>query len=652
MAKRVRFRTQDGLAWITLCGLDASGAPAGYTPDLRAALGGLLDLVARDHSLRGVIVQGDAAGWPVAPDPLEDYATVGEAPDLATLAQALATLELPVLARLSGRITGGSLALSQAADLRIADPETTFFSPEFSLGAIPAAGGLVRLARRAGGATALELLTRETPLGATEAMGLGLCEIILSDPEPPEIAAALELLHDEGVPPADAALSDPAAYLAAIEPRRAGLRKGALAEPGARALEVIEGALLLPLEEALDFEAVAFEDLSAAPLSQALRHAERCTSRLRSAEHPEPMRIGLWDQPPGFAGALLAAGHAVVLGASDPGAIEAGFAAIAREQERQVQEGSLDPETRDTDWARLGAAMTRDGLVGCDLVIATGPQPVPEVPMRLSVLDRALPDQTGPVLIRAGGIAELVPGAETTPEDLARLEALLRLGDEPVVIGGPGVGGIVTHLRLAYIAAAERTVIAGASVAQVDEALAQLGITTPPLRLADTIGISRVCAGLEQIHRAPGPFLGLLELEGQEGRVSGQGFYDWSNRAARPIPDQAEALAALRREAGIAPRRLGTAQIRARILAELANEGAALLQRAQAHRACDIDLAARYALGLPASLGGVMFAADRVGLIATRKLLRALAEEGAPAPVTLWDVLIRNGKNFADLDRR
>ncbi|WP_169739494.1 3-hydroxyacyl-CoA dehydrogenase family protein [Thioclava pacifica] len=651
----MRFRTQDGLAWITLSGLDASGAPAGFTSDLRAALGGLLDLVARDHALRGVIVQGDTAGWPVATDPLEDYATDGEAPDLATLAQSLAALDQPVLARLSGRITGGSLALSQAADLRIADPETTFLSPEFALGAIPAAGGLVRLARRKGGAAALDLLTRETPLEATAAMSLGLCELILSDPEPAEIAAALDLLHDEGVPPADAALSDPAAYLAAIEPRRAALRKGPLAEPGARALEVVESALLLPLDEALDFEAVAFEDLSAAPLSKALRHAARCAAQTRSpgsGEPIEPMRIGLWDQPPTLAGALLAAGHSVILGASDPSAIEAGFASIAREQERQVQQGSLDPETRDADWARLGAAMTRDGLEGCDMVIAAGTQPVPETPLLLPVLDRALAGRVGPVLIRSGGIVELVPGTQTTTQELARLEAVLRLGDAPVVIGGPGVGGIVTHLRLAYIAAAERAVLAGATVAQVDEALTQLGVTTPPLRLADAMGISRVCAGLEQIRRAPGPFLGLLALEGHEGRASGQGFYDWSNRAARPIPDQAEALSALRREAGITPRRLGTAQIRARILAELANEGASLLQRAQAHRACDIDLAARFALGLPASLGGVMFAADQAGLLATRKLLRALTEEGAPEPVTLWDVLIRNGKSFADLDRR
>ena len=45
-----------------------------------------------------------------------------------------------------------------------------------------------------------------------------------------------------------------------------------------------------------------------------------------------------------------------------------------------------------------------------------------------------------------------------------------------------------------------------------------------------------------------------------------------------------------------------------------------------------------------------MFQADLAGLIATRKRLRVLAEAGAPAPVTLWDVMIRNGKRWADLN--
>jgi hypothetical protein len=85
------------------------------------------------------------------------------------------------------------------------------------------------------------------------------------------------------------------------------------------------------------------------------------------------------------------------------------------------------------------------------------------------------------------------------------------------------------------------------------------------------------------------------------------------------------------------------------MMSELAAEGAALIQSEGAHRASDVDLAALIVLGLGRYRGGPLFWADEAGLLQVRKRLRALADEGAPPPVTLWDVLIRNGKHFADI---
>lgn len=655
MAKRVRFRTQDGLAWISLNARDASGRARGFTPDLRQALGGLLDLVAQDRKLRGLVIQGEESGWPRGADPLDDYDSDPDAPDLGALAARIAALDVPVLARLSGRIEGGALALAQAADLRIADTDCQFFAPETALGAFPGAGALVRLSRRAGGARALNFVTATEPVGASDAIPAGLCDLVLGGSEPGQIAAALDLLVDEGVPRADLALDDPGAYLSALDPLRSGDGAGARS----RLLEVAESALLLPLDEALDFEAVAFAELSAAPQSRALRHAAHCDVLSRSlpgepagAAPPARLRIGLWDQSPAFATALLAAGHEVVFGASDPGDIEAAFRAIARAQEEQVHQGRLDVETREADWARLGAAMAPDGLSDCDtLIVAGDPAAFPQARLRLRSARTAPEPAAEPIAIFEGGICELVPARVQDEAALFDSAALLRQGGVPVLLGGAGPAGIVAHLRASYIAAAERAVLAGATVAQLDTALAQEGMRLPPLRMADMLGLETVLAEFERLHLAPGPLLEFLVLEGQTGRAKGQGVYDWSSGEPRPIADQGEILGALRREAGISPRRLSRGEIKARIFAELANTGVWLLQHAQAHRPCDIDMAARRALGLPAPLGGVMFAADQAGLLATRKRLRGLVEEGAPEPATLWDVLIRNGKQFADLDR-
>jgi 3-hydroxyacyl-CoA dehydrogenase len=213
---------------------------------------------------------------------------------------------------------------------------------------------------------------------------------------------------------------------------------------------------------------------------------------------------------------------------------------------------------------------------------------------------------------------------------------VLRQGGAQVISGGPGAAGIVAHLRLSLISACGRTLLAGASRDQLDRSFAAAGFARSPLRLIDAIGAkalngARAAAGL-----APDLLLVAMQDADLKLYASDGSAPDW--------------LDTLRTEAGVVPRHLSAADILARVIAEMANTGAWLLQHAQAHRASDIDLAAICALGLPESLGGVMFAADQAGLITTRKRLRQLQNEGASAPVTLWDVLIRNGKHFADLD--
>ena len=91
---------------------------------------------------------------------------------------------------------------------------------------------------------------------------------------------------------------------------------------------------------------------------------------------------------------------------------------------------------------------------------------------------------------------------------------------------------------------------------------------------------------------------------------------------------------------------MSASEIVARVLAELAGEGAALLHSGAALRAGDVDLAAELALGFPATQGGPLYWADRMGVLAVRKRLRQLIDEGAPKPVALWDELVRDGGKF------
>lgn len=671
------FRMTEGVAVIDLSALagrpDTGGPGAGFGAPLRAALGAALAEALAVPGGRAVVLCA-SAGWPVAVDVARDYDDVPGTPGLRALAGGLAGAQVPVIALLSGQVAGGALALAQAARLRLALTGTTFLAPEVDLGLLPAAGGLVRLARRAGPGAALALCDHaQGPIPAQHALVLGLCDAVLSAEAADPVGLARGLLGN-GLPLGrgpDAGLADPAAGLAAVAQARARIVPGPLAEAAGRRADCAEAALLLPLDEALDYEEVAFADLAAGAVAQGLRHAAAARRRaahlpgaVASAPRPDlqpPLRVALWDQPETLALALIGAGHEVVLGASGPERLQQAFARIAMAQETAVQAGRLDPARREADWGRLGAATEPAGLraAGGDapaLIVAGlgGPaQARAETaaglralcgPATVLVLEGAQATGAVPGLRRGGAFCELAASDQAAPAAVALAHGLLALAPGAVVLGAAAGVGILARLEAALLAAAERAVIAGAAPLQVDQALIALGLAQGPLARVDRIGPGRLAAAIRRGGRDPG----LLALA-QQG--AGAALYLHPEGAPPvPAPRLDALLEAVRREAGVVARRLPSATLRARLWAEMAAEGAALLQEGAAHRASDIDLAAVLGLGFPDHLGGPLFQADQAGLLATRKLLRALAEaEGAPAPVTLWDVLIRNGKRFCDL---
>jgi len=665
MARRVRVQRREGVALITLGGIDEGPRGAGFDAQLRAGLAEALEAAFRDPGLKAVVLRAGAGGWPQAEDPIPDYLPSPGAPDLASLAERIAHAPVPVVAVLAGTITGGAMALAQAAGLRLALASTRFFTPEFGLGTIPAAGALVRLARRAGAAVALDVLATPRPIGAEAAMRLGLCDAVASEGtiESAALSEALRVAQlgpDAPFPPREGSITEPGRFLDALDAARARHGGGPLAAVAARAAEVAEAALLLPFDEARQFEAVAFEDLTGAETCAALRHqaAARLRAVARLAGLPEGLqaarvaRVGLWNQPDRLALGLMGRGLAVQIGTSEPARLEAAVTAIAEAQEAALRAGRVDAARRDADWERLEPVAGPDAFAPTDLVVAA---PRPE---ELAALRAALPEgavlalegaaiQAGELgLAREGSVCEIRAGGPDLEVQLLRLAAVLRSEGGAVVLGT----GLALRLEAALLAAAERAVMAGALPAQVDAALERWGFAEGPFARLDRLGLAAVRARLSAAGLAPGPWLAWLGLEGRTGRAAGAGVYDYPEGAApQPAADTEAVLQALRAEAGGTVRQLGATEIVARLLAEMAGAGAAALQGGQAHRASDLDLVAVAALGFPRPHGGPMFQADRRGLLATRKRLRALAEEGAPAPVTLWDVLIRNGRSFGEL---
>jgi enoyl-CoA hydratase len=80
----------------------------------------------------------------------------------------------PVIAAVNGRALGGGCELLQATDIRIAAGHATFSLPEPRSGVVPGAGSMVRLARQLPWAHAMKILLGGEPIGASEALAMGL----------------------------------------------------------------------------------------------------------------------------------------------------------------------------------------------------------------------------------------------------------------------------------------------------------------------------------------------------------------------------------------------------------------------------------------------------------------------------------------------
>ncbi|MEZ5685352.1 MAG: enoyl-CoA hydratase-related protein [Paracoccaceae bacterium] len=684
--RRVKLQRRDGVALITMSALARGGQRAGFDADLRGGLANALELALTEPGLRAVILRADpaAGGWPFDPDPLRDFETLaapgdkaaGLAPGLATICDRLATAGRPVVALLSGVVSGGGLALAQAAGLRLAQEETLFVSREFALAQMPAAGALVRLAQRAGAGAALDFILGERRLGAAAALEAGLCDAVVGAGtiETAAMTAALAIASGQppGLPDRAAALAQMGPYFSQISEARQRVAPGRRLAAAERVIGVVEAAALLPLSEALAFETVAHQDLAAQPLAQGLAHSEAARRQARAlpGDDPAPERppepapepapetepLGLWAMGDRLALDLALAGHRVVFGTPE--------AALAPAEDRIMQEigarvaaGRLPEAEAEALAARLSFAPAPDALARAlpegALVYA---QPVAPAAADLAALRAALAGRgallvvsgapAGPgevALLRAARLRELAPEPGVSPADLARAAAPLRRAGATVLRGH----GVALRLEGAYFDAAERCVMAGAMPDAVDRALEKFGFALGPFRRFDERGLVGAFARIAAAGRAPGAFLTYLQLSGQGGRGAGQGVYAHAPGQPPALPaDTAELLEALRAEAGIAPRPMPAPEIVARVLAELAGEGAALLQAGGALRAGDVDLAAEVVLGFPAAEGGPLYRADRQGALALRKRLRALADEGAPPPVALWDELVREGRGF------
>jgi len=153
---------------------------------LRRAIAEAMTRLDADDSIRAIVLGGSDRAFCAGAD-LHEYvdATPPEivGRDMDRLWGAIASCRKPIIAAVRGHALGGGCELAMHADLIVAGESARFGQPEVLIGLMPGGGATQRLTRAVGKFRAMKLLLTGTPIGAAEALRVGLATEVVADQE-------------------------------------------------------------------------------------------------------------------------------------------------------------------------------------------------------------------------------------------------------------------------------------------------------------------------------------------------------------------------------------------------------------------------------------------------------------------------------------
>ena len=615
---------------------------------MRQELWQAVDRLDADPAVRAVLLTCAGRTFIAGAD-VREFGQPPVEPHLPDLVDRIERAEKPWIAAIHGSALGGGLEIAMGCRFRVAAPDAKLGLPEVNLGIIPGASGTVRTPRLIGAEAAIGLVTSGRPWRAQQALTAGLIDAVVEGDLPEgavkfaraALSAELPLpVSARPVAPLDAAVWDRAA--------------AAFAGPGqqaqARAVESLRYATEHPFDSAMRNERRIFVALRDSDQAAALRHvffAERAAPRPPELKGVTPRgvaRVGIvggGTMGAGIAVACRNAGVPVVMVERDDEAAARGVSNIRAILEGSVKRGKLTEAQMADRLAGVEASADYARLAPCDLVIEAVfeeigvKQAVFAELARVCRADAVLATNTSyldprrifegvPGQDRCVGLhffspahimklLEIVPTPDTAPDVLATAFALAgRLGKMPVR-AGICEGFIGNRIFKRYRAEAEKLLVEGHEVQQVDAAARDFGFRMGPFEAQDLSGLDIAFLQREGLRAegqdVPDTLSDRLVRAGRKGQKTAGGWYDYAkgDRTPRPSAAAQEVLAPHIAGAG----GLSSAQIAARLVDAMADEGGKILAEGIASRASDIDLVEIHGYGFPRWTGGPMFAAAR-----------------------------------------
>ncbi|WP_221793967.1 3-hydroxyacyl-CoA dehydrogenase NAD-binding domain-containing protein [Aquisediminimonas sediminicola] len=609
-------------------------------------------------------------------------------PDLGEIFTLIEMSDKPVVAAIHGSALGGGLELALACHYRIAVPSAKLGLPEVKLGLLPGAGGTQRLPRIVGVETALDLIVSGRAISAHEARTLGVVDMLATEGG----------LRDDAIAYARSVLDQP---LVRVRDRQDRLesahgkpeifadfrKKNARSFRGFKAPEnivkAIEAVVNLPFDEGLKREWALFKELEASIESLAQRYyffAERETTKIPDVPKDIPTIpiatvgvIGAGTMGGGIAMNFLNIGLPVVLVEMSEAALDRGLGVIRRNYENATRKGRMTAADVEQRMGLIRPALDFAALADVDLVIEAVFEEMEVKKDIFRKLDRA----TKPGAILASNtsfldldeiaaatsrpewvvglhffspanvmqLLEVVRGRHTSKSVIATAMKLAKTIGKVPVLSKVCNGFIANRIMAQRQIQADALVLEGPSPQEIDQAVFDYGFAMGPFQMIDLVGLDVIGRGATTRSVA-----GDLVAMGRLGQKQAGGYYDYDeHRHATPSPVAAEVIASFAVDKGVVPSgKQAAADILARLLFPVVNEGAKLLEEGIALRASDIDVAAILGYNWPVYTGGPMFWADTIGLQTIVDSLRALETRYGAAftPSKLLVELAKSGGSF------
>ena len=622
-----------------------------------------------------------------------------QAPDIRGLVAGVAASGKPVVAAVHGLALGGGLEVALACDYRVAAPGARLGTPEVKLGLLPGAGGTQRLPRLVGLEAGLELVVGGNPVKARRALELGLVdEVVEGDLLAGALAYARRVADKGKRPTSERAVGSGAPVDEVLaEARRQAERRARGRVAPLRCIDAVEAAAKLPFEKGMIRERELFMELLQGEQSRGLRHvffAERRAAKVADVdEGVKPKNIskgavvGAGTMGGGIAMCFADASLPVKVLETSQENLDKGLNTIEKNYRRSAAKGRLTEEAVQERLGRIEGVLEVGELADADVVVEAVFEDMNLKKEVFERLDGAVNDTsvlaTNTSTLDVNAIAaatrrpeavvgmhffspanvmkllEVVRGEKTSDEALLTAVALgKKLGKVPVVVGvcDGFVGNRMLH---PYVREAFFLVEEGALPQQVDRVMTDFGMAMGPFAVGDLAGLD-VGYRIRQARAAtrdPGErYSGLADKVVEMGRLgqkSGAGFYRYAANDRTPQPDpEIEALILEHSQAeGFERRDISDEEILKRLLYQLVNEGAQVLDEGVAQRSSDIDVIYVYGYGFPAYRGGPMFYAGEVGLADVYRDVREFQQrhgdhwQAAP----LLKRLAEEDKTFADV---